>query len=114
MNDTPRARDRHTLDALHATVAARKGADPETSYTAKLFAKGRLKIAQKIGEEGVETALAAVGEGNREVISESADLLYHLTVLWADMGIAPDDIWAELDRRFGTSGLDEKKARKKT
>lgn len=105
--------DKHTLDALFEVVASRKGSDPEASYTAKLFAKGRKKIAQKVGEEGVETAIAAVSEGRKEVVSESADLLYHLTVLWADMGISPDEIWDELQRRFGTSGIDEKKARKK-
>jgi phosphoribosyl-ATP pyrophosphohydrolase len=105
--------DKHTLDALFDVVASRRGGDPETSYTAKLFAKGRKKIAQKVGEEGVETAIAAVSEGREAVIAETADLLYHLTVLWADMGIAPDDIWGELQRRFGTSGIDEKKTRKK-
>lgn len=105
--------DKHTLDALFEVVSSRKGGDPESSYTAKLFAKGRKKIAQKVGEEGVETAIAAVSEGKAEVISESADLLYHLTALWADMGVSPDEIWTELQRRFGTSGLDEKKARKK-
>lgn len=104
--------DKHTLDALFEVVASRKGGDATTSYTAKLFAKGRKKIAQKVGEEGVETAIAAVSEGRTEVVSESADLLYHLTVLWADMGVTPEDIWAELQRRFGTSGIDEKKARK--
>jgi len=105
--------DRHTLDALYAAVASRKGGDPEASYTAKLFAKGRKKIAQKVGEEGVETAIAAVAEEKRDVISESADLLYHLTVLWADCGITPDEVWNELRQRFGTSGVMEKKARKK-
>lgn len=103
----------HTLDALYAVVATRKGADPKESYTGKMFAKGRNKIAQKVGEEAVETAIAAVAEGKEDVISESADLLYHLTVLWADCGVTPDDIWVELERRFGTSGIDEKKSRKK-
>jgi phosphoribosyl-ATP pyrophosphohydrolase len=102
----------HILDALSATVASRKGADPASSYTAKLFAKGRKKIAQKVGEEGVETAIAAVSETNEAVVSESADLLYHLTVLWADCGIKPEQVWKELQKRVGTSGLDEKKSRK--
>lgn len=105
--------EQHTLDALYAVVASRKGADPEESYTAKLFAKGRKKIAQKVGEEGVETAIAAVAEDKRHVVSESADLLYHLSVLWADCGVTPNDVWAELRQRFGTSGVAEKKARKK-
>ena len=102
----------HILDALYDLVASRKGADPETSYTAKLFSRGRLKIAQKLGEEGVETVIAATAQGPENVISESADLLYHLTVLWADCGITPDQVWTELAKRQGISGLDEKKARK--
>lgn len=105
--------EQHTLDALFALVAARKGANPETSYTAKLFSKGRNKIAQKVGEEAVETVIAATAEHKRDVVTESADLLYHLSVLWAECGVSPDDVWTELRNRFGTSGLDEKKARKK-
>ena len=102
----------HILDALYDLVASRKGADPETSYTAKLFSRGRLKIAQKLGEEGVETVIAATAQSPENVVSESADLLYHLTVLWADCGITPDQVWTELAKRQGISGLDEKKARK--
>lgn len=101
----------HVLDDLFAVVAARKGADPESSYTARLFAKGRKKIAQKLGEEGVETALAAVAETPDKVAAESADLLYHLLVLWADCGVKPDDVWAELARRQGISGIAEKNSR---
>ncbi len=103
----------HAIDTLFEVIQARKGADPETSYTAKLFAKGRKKIAQKVGEEAVETALAAVAEGPAGVASESADLLYHLLVLWAETGVAPDDVWAELNRRAGVSGIEEKNSRKK-
>lgn len=105
--------DLHILDALAATIASRKDADPESSYTARLFAKGRKKIAQKVGEEAVETAIAAVAEKPANVVSESADLLYHLLVLWAEIGIAPQEVWSELERRVGVSGVDEKKARKK-
>ena len=101
----------HTLDALYAVIAARRGADPDTSYTAKLFARGRKKIAQKVGEEAVETVIAALAEAPDKVVGESADLLYHLLVLWADCGVSPDHVWQELERRQGTSGLDEKKAR---
>ena len=101
----------HLLDQLYDLVASRKGADPETSYTAKLFSRGRAKIAQKVGEEGVETVIAAMAQGPGEVVSESADLLYHLMVLWADCGVTPDQVWAELAKRQGISGLDEKKAR---
>ncbi|MEX6724795.1 phosphoribosyl-ATP diphosphatase [Parapedomonas caeni] len=100
------------IATLYATVLARRAADPSASYVAKLTARGRAKIAQKVGEEGLETALAAVGEGRAQVIAESADLLFHLAVLWADCGITPDDVMAELARREGTSGLAEKAARK--
>lgn len=101
------------VDELFAVIASRKGGDPEKSYTAKMFAKGRHKIAQKVGEEAVETVIAALAEGKAETVSESADLLYHLLVLWADMGIKPADVWSELAKRGGTSGLEEKKSRKK-
>ncbi len=103
----------HAIDTLFAVIESRKGADPETSYTAKLFAKGRKKIAQKVGEEAVETALAALAEGPAGVASESADLLYHLLVLWADAGVYPAEVWAELARRQGISGIDEKNSRPK-
>jgi len=98
---------------LYEVVKARKGADPDSSYTARLYAKGINKIAQKLGEEAVETVVAAVAEDNAHVVSESADLLYHLLVLWAAKDVAPADVWAELDRRFGTSGVAVKEARKK-
>ncbi len=100
------------LEQLFQTVMARKGADPSESYTAKLFSKGTRKIAQKLGEEAVETALAAVSEGKDEVIAESADLLYHLTVLWADQDITPDEVFEALANRQGISGIAEKAARK--
>jgi 2-C-methyl-D-erythritol 2,4-cyclodiphosphate synthase len=102
------------IQRLYETVASRKGADPSTSWTARLFAKGRGKIAQKVGEEAVEVVIdATMGtSGNKGgVVKESADLLYHLNVLWADMGIRPEDVWAELESREGTSGIAEKSAR---
>ena len=99
------------LDRLETVIASRKGGDADKSYVAKLFKKGRQKIAQKVGEEGVECALAAVMGDRDEIISESADLLFHLMVLWADSGVRPDDIFAELARREGISGIDEKKSR---
>ncbi|PCI31814.1 MAG: phosphoribosyl-ATP diphosphatase [Alphaproteobacteria bacterium] len=99
------------LDRLAQVIAARKGGDATTSYVAKLFQRGRKKIAQKVGEEGVETALAAVLDDREEVISESADLMFHLMVLWADMDITAEDIFTELARREGLSGIDEKNAR---
>ena len=103
----------HILDRLYTVVAGRKGGDPEHSYTARLFAKGRTRIAQKVGEEALETALAAVSEGREQVVRESADLLYHLTVLWAEVGSTPEDVWRVLEERFGTSGIEEKNARSK-
>lgn len=106
------SQDARILDALYQTVIERKGADSETSYTAKLFAKGRKKIAQKVGEEGLETAIAAVSEGPEAVAAESADLLYHLVVLWADAGLKPETVWTELAKRQGISGIAEKKSRK--
>lgn len=103
--------DTHILDQLYAVVRARKGDDPDQSYTARLFAKGTPKIAQKLGEEAVETVIAALAESPENVASESADLLYHLMVLWADKGIDPADVWAILAQRQGISGLAEKAAR---
>lgn len=103
--------DAAVLERLFATIEARRGADASSSYTAKLFAEGRARIAQKLGEEALETALAGVDETPERLAAESADLLYHLLVLWADAGVAPADVWAELARREGTSGLAEKAAR---
>jgi len=101
----------HPLDRLFEIVLARKGADPETSYTAKLFSQGTLKIAKKLGEEGVETALAAVAESPEALTNESADLLYHLLVLWAACGLEPAAIYRALESRTQRSGLAEKAAR---
>ena len=101
----------HVLDQLVATIAARRGADPSTSYTAKLLAKGPEKIAQKVGEEAVETVIEAVSGDAQALASESADLLYHLLVLWTARGVDPETVWQALREREGTSGLDEKAAR---
>lgn len=101
-----------TLDTLEATIRARRGADPATSYTAKLFARGRGKIAQKVGEEAVETVIAALTEDKAALIGEATDLVFHLLVLLAECGIGLDDIRAEIARREGVSGIDEKAARK--
>ncbi|MGE0254787.1 MAG: phosphoribosyl-ATP diphosphatase [Alphaproteobacteria bacterium] len=105
--------DAQVIDRLHATVLSRRGASADSSYTARLFAQGRAKIAAKLGEEAVETVIAGTSETPERLASESADLLYHLVVLWAERGVAPADVWAELARREGTSGLDEKAARGK-
>jgi len=87
------------LDDLYTVIASRKGGNPEESYTASLFDKGIAKIAQKVGEEAVETVIDGVSAPKERVISESADLLYHLLVLWAARDVKPDEIWSELGRR---------------
>lgn len=102
---------RATLSTLEQTIRQRRAADPSTSYVAKLTARGRAKIAQKVGEEAVETVIAAIGDDRDGVVGESADLLFHLMVLLADMGIDLDDVLAELDRREGVSGIAEKASR---
>jgi len=102
------------LQRLYDTIAARKTADPGSSYTAKLLHQGRTVIAKKMGEEAVETAIAAVAKDSDAVVSESADLIYHLLVLWADCGIEPDEVWKKLATREGTSGLVEKASRPQT
>jgi phosphoribosyl-ATP pyrophosphohydrolase len=99
------------LDRLWRVINARRGADPKISYTARLFSRGRGKIAQKLGEEAVETVIEGVKGDRTKLIGESADLLYHLFVLWADTGVAPADVAAELTRREDTSGLVEKRSR---
>jgi phosphoribosyl-ATP pyrophosphohydrolase len=102
-----------SLERLWQVIDSRRGADPATSYTAKLLGRGRAKAAQKFGEEAIEAVIEAARHDNAALIGESADLLYHLFVLWAACGIEPSDIAAELARREGTSGLDEKRNRKK-
>lgn len=102
--------DGRVLDALFAVVEERKGASPDDSYTAKLLAAGAPKIARKVGEEAVEVVVAALAERDK-LAAESADLLYHLLVLWADAGVRPEEVWTELARRQGTSGLAEKASR---
>lgn len=104
--------DGRLLEQLFGVIESRRGADAGTSYTAQLFAKGRAKIAKKTGEEAVEVVVAALAEGRQELAAESADLLYHLLVLWASAGIKPRDVWAQLAKREGVSGLTEKAARR--
>ena len=99
------------VDALYAVIESRRGADPGSSYTAQLLAKGTGKIAEKVGEEAVESIVAALNEGPDALAAESADLIYHLCVLWADAGVRPEDVWAKLAERQGMSGLDEKASR---
>ena len=101
-----------TLKRLEATIAARRTGDPSQSYVASLTAKGRAKIAQKVGEEAVETVIAAMAGDKEGLTKEAADLIFHLGVLLADAGLSFDDVLAELDAREGVSGLVEKAARK--
>ena len=98
----------HIVERLYRDVLERRGFDPQQSRTAKLWAAGRAKMAQKIGEEAVEVAIDATRNRKDAVVGESADLLYHLVVLWAEMGIAPDDVWREMARREKAYGIAEK------
>jgi phosphoribosyl-ATP pyrophosphohydrolase len=100
-----------TLTRLEATIATRKGVDPASSYVASLFAKGRGRIARKLGEEAVETIIAALSEDQAALTGEAADMIFHLMVLLADAEIPLADVLAELDRREGVSGHEEKAAR---
>ena len=100
-----------TLSRLAATIAARRGADPETSWVARLHARGVPVIARKLGEEAVETVVAALSGSREELVGEAADTLFHLLVLLDAKGVPLADVLAELDRREGTSGIAEKAAR---
>ncbi|WEK02566.1 MAG: phosphoribosyl-ATP diphosphatase [Candidatus Sphingomonas phytovorans] len=99
------------LDTLENVIRSRRGGDPDTSYVAKLFTKGRAKIAQKLGEEATETVIAAIRDDRAEITSEAADLIFHLLVLLADADVPLDEVRAELRRREGVSGIDEKAGR---
>lgn len=102
------------MSALHRladTIAARKGADPDTSWTAKLLSKGPEKCAEKFGEEAVEAIIEAVKGDRDKLTGEAADTLYHLLVMCAARDVSLADIEAELDRRHGTSGIAEKASR---
>ena len=101
----------HTLDRLYTTIASRKGADPDTSWTAKLFAKGPEKCAEKFGEEAIEAIIEAVKGDREKLTTEAADVLYHLLVMLAARDVTLEAVLAELDRREGVSGLAEKAAR---
>ncbi len=112
MAKTPQApQDGAVLDRLFSVVKSRCDGDPGQSYTARLLSEGRGKICSKLGEEAMETAVAALDETPGNVVRESADLLYHLLVLWAETGVAPAQVWEELARREGVSGIEEKALR---
>ncbi|ATJ92395.1 phosphoribosyl-ATP diphosphatase [Acetobacter tropicalis] len=101
------------LNRLYDVVLSRKGTDPSVSHSARLLSRGTYKIAQKFGEEAVECLIEAVAGRKDLLVGESADVLYHLIVLWVDAGVTPDEVWAELRRREGVSGIAEKAARPK-
>lgn len=105
----------HPFDRLSARITERRGMSSKISWTAKLLTSGTETIAKKVAEEGAEVALSAMrcdlADAKRGVICESADLLYHLLVLWEDQGITSNDVWAELERREAKSGLEEKQER---
>ncbi len=103
--------DPSVLDRLWAVVLSRRDASPSTSHSARLLSRGITKVAQKFGEEAVEAVIEAVAGDRDALIGESADVLYHLLVLWVAAGIDAEDVWAELRRREGVSGIAEKAAR---
>ena len=100
------------IDRLVAQIQLKRHGDAETSYVAKLTARGRAKIVQKLGEEAVETVIAGMQGDRGDIVSEAADLMFHLCVLLVDAGLSMDDIRTELVRREGVSGLAEKAGRK--
>jgi len=102
-----------TLESLAAIIAERARAGGERSYTRQLLDEGAEKCAKKLGEEAMETALAAISGENKALVAESADLLYHLLVVLESRGVALADVYAELERRTARSGLDEKASRRK-
>ena len=101
----------HPLDDLLRVIASRSGGDPDASYTARLLARGTPEIARKLGEEAVETMIEALSGTPDGVAAESADLLYHLLVLWQDAGVDAEQVWSILEQRSGMSGLEEKASR---
>ena len=101
-----------TLDRLWRVIDSRRGADQAGSYTAKLLSRGKAKVAQKFGEEAIEAVIEGARGDRAALVGESADVLYHLLVMWAATGVSPADVGAELARRENISGISEKKARK--
>ena len=103
---------RHSLDRLYEVILGRKDESPEDSYTAQLFANAPANPARKLCEEATEVLIEALNHNKVNLTAESADLLYHLLVVWAVADIDPQDVWQELERRQATSGLVEKQSRK--
>jgi phosphoribosyl-ATP pyrophosphohydrolase len=98
---------------LETVIRDRKTGDEAASYVARLFGEGREALARKLGEEAIETVIAALSQDDDALVGESADLLFHLLILLADRGLTFDDVAAELERREGLSGLDEKASRER-
>ena len=110
---TRRAKDLSaTPDKLYRVILSRKTANPEKSHTARLFSRGPAKVAQKFGEEAIEAVIEGVRGKKKLLILESADVVYHMLVMWASRGVKPADVWKELIRREGRSGIAEKASRK--
>ncbi len=101
------------LERLYRVIESRRGADPEQSYVARLLDEGESGIARKVGEEAVELVVAATMGQRQAVVRESADVLFHMLVLWAQAGVRPAEVLEELARREGVSGLEEKRRRGK-
>lgn len=101
------------IQRLADVLAERKGADPDSSYVAGLYAAGLNRILEKVGEEAIETVIAAKDGDRTEVVRETADLWFHCLVMLSHLDIAPSELLAELERRFGVSGIEEKAARAK-
>jgi phosphoribosyl-ATP pyrophosphohydrolase len=101
------------IDRLWDVVLERRAADPAISHSARLLSRGTAKVAQKFGEEAVECIIEAVAGDKTALICESADVLYHLLVLWVSAGVHPSQVWAELERREGVSGIAEKASRRR-
>ena len=102
------------LDRLWSVIVSRRDADPSVSHSARLLSRGPAKVAQKFGEEAVECLIEVLRGDKTAVVGESADVLYHLIVMWVAAGVAPEEVWAELMRREGVSGITEKASRART
>jgi phosphoribosyl-ATP pyrophosphohydrolase len=99
------------LDRLAAVIESRRGADPASSYVAKLLSRGEDAVLKKIGEEATEAVMAGKDGDRRRIVAETADLWFHCVVMLAHYGLKPSDVLAELQRREGISGIDEKQSR---
>ena len=99
------------LDRIFSTVISRRNASPTVSHSARLLSRGTAKIAQKFGEEAIECLIEATRGNADALVAESADVLYHLIVLWVSADVSPDEVWTELKRREGVSGIAEKASR---